>query len=173
MAFVDYYKILGINHFANQDDVRRAFREKAKSLHPDINPDLRAHEDFKKINEAYQVLCNEEKRRMYDMRLRNGFPSQKVYYRPGKVKYRARGDKYARYDREEDANPKMEKIEKYFDLILFLTLLFAGCFAMIYGLYRLLVKQPEEINSVPGILMGFVITVMLIIIWKYKKKFSE
>jgi curved DNA-binding protein CbpA len=170
---INYYQILGISPDAHQYEVRQAFREKAKSLHPDVNSDQKAHEDFKRINEAYQVLCNQEKRKIYDMRLRNGVPSQKVYYRPGKVKYRAKGDKYAYYDSESDANPGFEKIEKYFDFILFLTLVIAGFFSLIYGLYRLWYEPVEEINPYPGIVMGIVFTALMIYIWKNKNKLSE
>ena len=173
LTLTNYYQILGISPDAHLYEVRQAFREKAKCLHPDVNSDRKAHEDFKKINEAYQVLCNQEKRKIYDMRLRNGVPSQKVYYRPGKVKYRAKGDKYAYYDTETDANPGFEKIEKYFDLTLFLTLVFAGCFALIYGLYRLWYEPVEEINPYPGILMGLIVTVLMIFLWKKRKKLSE
>lgn len=170
---INYYQILGISPDAHLYEVRQAFREKAKCLHPDVNSDKKAHEDFKKINEAYQVLCNQEKRKIYDMRLRNRVPSQKVYYRPGKVKYRAKGDKYAYYDTETDASAGFEKIEKYFDFILFLTLVFAGCFALIYGLYRLWYEPVEEINPYPGILMGLVFTVLMIFLWKNRNKLSE
>jgi curved DNA-binding protein CbpA len=169
----NYYKILGISPDAHHYEVRQAFREKAKSLHPDVNSDWKAHEDFKKINEAYQVLCNQEKRKIYDIRLKNGVPSQNVYYRPGKVKYRAKGDKYAYYDSETDANSGLEKFEKYFDFILFITLMFAGCFALIYGLYRLWYEPVEEINPYPGILMGIVFTALMIYLWKNKNKLSE
>ena len=60
----DYYKILGIGKGASKEDVKRAFRELAHKYHPDKNEG--DGEKFKKINEAYQVLSNDEKRRQYD-----------------------------------------------------------------------------------------------------------
>lgn len=63
----DYYKILGIDKNASQDEIKRAFRKQARKYHPDVNPDEdRSGERFKKINEAYRVLSDEEKREMYD-----------------------------------------------------------------------------------------------------------
>jgi curved DNA-binding protein CbpA len=165
----NYYEILGISYNASQWEVRKAFREKAKCMHPDINNDLNAKFDFQKINEAYQVLINYNKRRMYDMRLRNGTPYQKVYYRPGNVAYREKGDRYAhRYDDGEEISPN--KFEKYFDFFLFLTLTFTGAYALLYGLYRLIIEPVEQLNPYPGIILGLFFTSLMIFVWHKKIK---
>ncbi|MFN2395233.1 MAG: J domain-containing protein [Bacteroidales bacterium] len=169
----DYYKILGIPHDAHNFEVRRAFRDKAKSLHPDLNPDKKAHEDFKKINEAYHVLSNAEKRRTYDMRLNNKVPSIRVYYSPGNVYYRKRSGQKYRYNANSESKTEYEKFEKYFDFLLFITLVFIGCFSLIYGLYRLWYNPIESINPYPGIAMGIFFTSLLIFIWRYKNKLSS
>ncbi len=66
-SFRDYYKTLGIERDATKEDIRRAFRKLAAKHHPDRNPnDPSAEERFKEINEAYTVLSDEEKRRLYD-----------------------------------------------------------------------------------------------------------
>lgn len=59
----DYYQILGVDKSANQDEVKSAFRKKAHEHHPDKGGD---EEKFKEINEAYQILGNEQKRKQYD-----------------------------------------------------------------------------------------------------------
>jgi curved DNA-binding protein len=67
MQYKDYYQILGINKNASQDDIKKAYRKLAKKFHPDANPgNSKAEEKFKEINEAYEVLGNEEKRKKYD-----------------------------------------------------------------------------------------------------------
>lgn len=169
----DYYQILGVSRFANHNDVRKAFRQKAKSLHPDINNDSAAIREFKRVNEAYQVLRDAEKRRLYDLKLVNGFPSEKIYYRSGKVKYRARGDKYAHYESKEQADAKMDIFEKYFDNILFFSLLLLGCFSFFYGLFKLFVMPEKEINPYPAILIGLFFSGMLIFVWRTKDKFKK
>jgi DnaJ-class molecular chaperone len=63
MAETDYYKILGVSRGASQDEIKRAFRKKAHELHPDKGGDAEA---FKRLNEAYQVLSDPEKRQRYD-----------------------------------------------------------------------------------------------------------
>jgi curved DNA-binding protein len=67
MAFVDYYKILGIIKSASDKDIKRAYRKLARKYHPDLNPDNKeAEKKFKEINEANEVLSNAENRKKYD-----------------------------------------------------------------------------------------------------------
>ena len=67
MAFIDYYKVLGVDRSATQADIRKAFRKLAKQYHPDINKNNpQAQERFQEINEANEVLSDPEKRKRYD-----------------------------------------------------------------------------------------------------------
>ena len=63
----DYYEVLGVSRDVPPDDVKRAYRQLARQYHPDVNPgDMTAAERFKEINEAYEVLSDEQKRADYD-----------------------------------------------------------------------------------------------------------
>ena len=67
MAFVDYYKILGVDKTIPQKDVKRAYLKRAKLFHPDLHPDdPKAKAKFQALNEAYDVIGDPEKRRKYD-----------------------------------------------------------------------------------------------------------
>lgn len=67
MAFIDYYKILGVNKDIPQKDVRRAYLKRAKQFHPDLHPnDPKAKAKFQALNEAYEVINDPEKRKKYD-----------------------------------------------------------------------------------------------------------
>lgn len=67
MEFKDYYKILGVDKNATQEEIKRAYRKLAMKYHPDRNPgDKSAEEKFKEITEANEVLSDPEKRKKYD-----------------------------------------------------------------------------------------------------------
>lgn len=66
MEYKDYYKILGVERDASADDIKRAYRKLARKYHPDVSKEADAENKFKEIQEAYNVLGDEEKRRQYD-----------------------------------------------------------------------------------------------------------
>lgn len=67
MAYIDYYKVLGIDKTATEAEIKKAYRKLARKYHPDVNPgDTEAEEKFKQLNEANEVLGNLENRKKYD-----------------------------------------------------------------------------------------------------------
>lgn len=67
MEYKDYYNILGVSRDASQDEIKKKYRKLAAKYHPDKNPDDKSAEDkFKEIGEAYEVLKDPEKRKLYD-----------------------------------------------------------------------------------------------------------
>ena len=67
MAFVDYYKILGVDKTIPQKDVKKAYLKRAKQFHPDLHPDdPKAQAKFQALQEAYNVISDPEKRQKYD-----------------------------------------------------------------------------------------------------------
>ena len=63
----DYYAMLGVRKDATAHEIKSAYRQLARELHPDVNPDPETAEKFKEINQAYNVLSDPEKRQMYDL----------------------------------------------------------------------------------------------------------
>src|SRR5436305_252893 len=63
----DFYEVLGVGRKAEQKDIKSAYRKLARKYHPDVNPsDKAAEAKFKEVSEAYEVLSDPEKRKMYD-----------------------------------------------------------------------------------------------------------
>lgn len=73
MANENFYDILNISKDASPDEIKKAYREKAKQFHPDKNKAPEAAEKFKMISKAHEVLSNPAERRKYDDAKRNGF----------------------------------------------------------------------------------------------------
>lgn len=64
--YKDYYKIMGVERDATQDDIKRSYRKLARKFHPDVSKESDAEERFKEVNEANEVLKDPEKRAAYD-----------------------------------------------------------------------------------------------------------
>jgi curved DNA-binding protein CbpA len=80
LAVKDYYRLLGVEREASGEEIKKAYRKLALKYHPDRNRGDPGCEDrLKEVNEAYQVLGNEEKRRRYDLSCQQSF-YRHVYY---------------------------------------------------------------------------------------------
>lgn len=73
-AYSDYYTLLGVKKNATERDIEKAFRKKAKKLHPDVNPGK--EEEFKKVSNAYETLKDPSKRKIYDQYGEEGLKSE-------------------------------------------------------------------------------------------------
>src|SRR6202166_11917 len=66
MQYKDYYEILGLTRAAQAEEVKRAYRKLARKYHPDVSKEKDAESKFKEVQEAYEVLKDQEKRASYD-----------------------------------------------------------------------------------------------------------
>lgn len=84
VEYKDYYKLLGVSRESSKDEISKAYKKLARKYHPDLNPNNKEAEDkFKDINEAYEVLRDDEKRRLYDQLGPNWKHGQQFQGAPG------------------------------------------------------------------------------------------
>jgi curved DNA-binding protein len=84
VEYKDYYKLLGVDRGSSAEDLSKAFKKLARQYHPDLHPgDKKSEEKFKEINEAYEVLKDPEKRRLYDKLGANWQHGQQFQGEPG------------------------------------------------------------------------------------------
>ena len=82
--YKDYYKILGVERSASEDEIKKAYRKLALKYHPDHNPgDKSAEAKFKDVGEAYEVLGDPQKRKQYDLLGANWKDGQRFTPPPG------------------------------------------------------------------------------------------
>ena len=99
-GFKDYFKILGISRNATDKEIKSAFRKLARKFHPDLHPhDEIAESEFKEINEAYEILSDEDKKKSYEEYLsywsKNNYGKSRDFAREKNDK---RFDEYKNFD---------------------------------------------------------------------------
>jgi curved DNA-binding protein CbpA len=109
----DYYKILDLPRTASLDDIKRAYRNKAKVVHPDINNSPKANEVFAVVNEAYETLSDDNKRYLHDVKL-NFIDTEKANAERKKQYYgsSSRNDSYTNFQNDWNTVSKAAYHEK-------------------------------------------------------------
>ena len=93
-GFKDYFKILGVSRNATDKEIKSAFRKLARKFHPDLNPHNESAElEFKEINEAYEILSDEDKKKSYEQFLNYWFKNT-----DGNSRDFSRDNNYQRFD---------------------------------------------------------------------------
>ena len=118
---MNYYQVLGVQYSAGYDEIKRAYRRLAVLYHPDKNPDPAAENIFKKINEAYDVLSDPAKKRVYDLRLQAPFAEvvedrtrhKDPAYRPSRPRTRRKSDRERMKDLMREYMPWVIRITQF------------------------------------------------------------
>ncbi len=175
-----YCKILGVNPDSSGEELKRAFRQKAKLLHPDINPSPEAHYEFIRTRQAFEFIQRYRtcqalyRRRMsyYRERARTG-PQYKSYYKKEEVRYRKSKENAWRVynSRKESVNFKATLPGKIIFITFHVMFLFVGFYTLLYPLIHTIRfgfdHEKSTIDSivpvVSAMLFGIVMVLMITI----------
>jgi len=161
--------VLGIPYTATSDEIKKAFRIKAKIFHPDINKNANAKINFQILNEAYQILIDTEKRRVYDYKWKTRYGAS-FHNRYNSTQYAEKTNYYKAYTGTHYYK-KETKIERTFiDVFLFYFLIIVGVLSVFMGITHLIYKEWEGIDSLSGLLFGLWFLFLLLSGWRYIAK---
>lgn len=161
-----YYQILGVSSDASLDEIKQAFREKAKAFHPDLNHSPNAHETFIAINEAYTFLLR------FREKLAGNSPATseraedfyRVWARQEREKARERATMRAKMKFEEYRKSAIYKTTNRLNHLTDLYAIFLGVFIILasaYGLFHqglYIIEDEQEVLNLKGIVAGIMIT---------------
>ncbi len=155
----EYYKVLGLPFNSTMDEIKRAYRNKARLYHPDVNPSPEAAELFIKSTEAYEFLINNHDRLKSDEESFDEAMEEWRKYRQTRAQRRAAA--YARTSYKKFRNTKLYKTTRIFDVTTIIFSLLISIFVLVYTvlgyIYRL--KHP-----IPGLENPSVATFILLLL---------
>ena len=166
MTIQDYYKILGIRSGSTVDEIKKAYRKKARECHPDINPSPDAKDAFIKVTEAYEFLLTYREKIAANDEAYNKAMEDWRKYRQNRSRYRA--TVYARVPYSKFKNTNFYKTTRIFDgtaiissMVISVMVLVVTIFGYIYGIHHPL---PGIENPTVSILIAFITFGMVLFI---------
>jgi curved DNA-binding protein CbpA len=137
----NYYDILGVSKTASEEEIKTAFKNLAKKYHPDKHLGNSLYEEhFKKINTAYQILSDKEKRQRYDWKLE--YANQKKNIKPDQGKYQRQTRQTTKPAQPKKTEEQIKKQRKYIILISsFLFVFLSGCLIFYYYMNNRLSRE--------------------------------
>lgn len=165
----NYYYILGIPYTATSDEIKKAFRLRAKIFHPDVNKSTNAKLKFQLLNEAYQILIDTEKRRIYDYKWKTRY-GDSFHNRYNTTQHTEKTNYYRAYTNSYYDKNKSKIERTSIDLVLFYFLIVVGILSVVMGITQLIYKEWKGIDSLSGLLLGLWILFLLLYGWKYIAK---
>lgn len=166
MTITDYYNILGLNRGCSVQEIKKAYRRKAREFHPDINPSPSAKDTFIMITEAYEFLLTYSQRAARDSEAYDKAMEEWKRYRQARARYKARVYSQTTYARFRNTN--FYKTTRIFDVTTIIFSLIISimvlAFAVIGYIYRIHHPIPGLEDPSIWMLIGFILFGMVLFI---------
>ena len=164
MQLPDFYAVLGIGKDASDMEIKQAFRKKAKDLHPSVNKDPEAADDFLKLHEAYEILIHHNTRSVYEEDLRTHMnPMYNDHYSFWIKRARTEASQYSKMSLDEYTGTKFFKNTQTNPYWIFLIGLIAGIIVLMGPVFLLVVKKDNAVLGVTAFFLSLPVGLFLII----------
>ncbi|KAM9376785.1 dnaJ homolog subfamily C member 4 isoform 1-T3 [Pholidichthys leucotaenia] len=149
---VNYYDILGVKYDASLEDIKTAFFDKSKKLHPDSDPSNPAlHSQFVQLNEAYRVLSKELSRKEYDFKIQHPYTGSQAFSSTSRHRASTAAHENVRYweqfhhsqPQETSAEEQQKKRRRNLQLVAYCVI----AMMLSIGVHTLFFKKLEEVHS--------------------------
>lgn len=177
MTIIDYYNLLGLNRGCSVEEIKKAYRRKAREFHPDINPSPSAKDMFISITEAYEFLLTYSKRAARDSESYDKAMEDWKKYRQARSRYKARVYSQTTYNRFRNTN--FYKTTRIFDGT---TIIFSMTISVMVLVFSVAGYVNRIHHPVPGledpsiwVLVGFILfgMVLFIVSFIHLKAYTE
>lgn len=134
MSALNYYEVLNVETTATQDEIKSSYKQLAKKYHPDLNKEEGAADQFKKVNEAYEVIGDAQKRASYDA----SYQTYGAYTNPNQQQRQYRS--YTGFGSETFKTFSFRELKWYYKILIVIGIIASAVFILLFFIIQFIIS---------------------------------